>query len=467
MSTLFGDTGPAHPARPLRSVEDLLSVFREGEKPRERFGIGIEYERLPVDRETGLAVPYAREASDRRGSNGPRATVEGFLESMAAVKGWEPARENGRIIALRRGETMLTIEPGAQVELSGRVHASLDTARDELLGFVREADETADALGFAFLPLGRHPLSHETAITWVPKQRYRIMAPYLALRGHLAHAMMKATAGCQINLDYATEDDAMEKLRVAMGVTSLVTAMCANSPLSRGQANGFASHRSHVWLHTDPDRCGLLELAFRDDARYADYMEYALDVPMLFVVREGRWIAMTDRTFRAYMKGNDAGLTPTLDDWQLHLTTLFPECRIKSWLEVRGSDSAQPDVIMAQAALWKGILYDDGARRRAWELVSGPAFPQRLAFHRDVSRFGLGARLEGVPALELASELIDAAATGLPAGEIAHLDPLRRIVKEDRACPAAGVVARWHGEWRRDPRRLVAALAPSPTARPA
>ncbi len=465
MSTLFGGTDPAHPSRPLRSPEDLLSVFRAGEKPRERFGIGIEYERLPVERETGLAVPYARPEGKEGRRGRARATVEGFLESMAASHGWEPARENGRIIALRRGETMLTIEPGAQVELSGRVHTALDTAREELLGFVREADEAAAMMGFAFLPLGRHPFSHETEIAWVPKARYRIMAPYLARRGHLAHTMMKATAGCQINLDYAGEDDAMEKLRVSMGLTSLVTAMCANSPLSRGQRNGFASQRSHVWLHTDPDRCGLLEFALREDSAYADYMEYALDVPMLFVVRDGRWVAMTDRTFRSYMNGHSSGLTPTMGDWELHLTTLFPECRIKSWLEVRGSDSAQPDLILAQAALWKGILYDGAARRRAWELVRRHEFPQRLAFHHDVSRYGLDARLGGTPAIDLAAELLAAAAGGLPPGEAGHLDPLCRIVEQDRSCPAVDIVRRWHGEWNHDPRRLVAALAPDPTHR--
>jgi len=467
MSTLFGDAGPAHADAPLRSTDDLLSVFRAGEKPEDRFGIGIEYERLPVFRDTGCAVPYAAPSGIPLPARRAATTVEAFLERMAATPGWTAARDDGHIVALKRGETMLTIEPGAQIELSGRVHRGLHTAREELMAFVAEADLTAAEMGFAFLPLGSHPFSHETRISWVPKSRYRIMAPYLARRGHLAHTMMKATAGCQINLDYSSEQDAMEKLRVAMALSSLVTAVCANSPLSRGQVNGFASHRSHVWLHTDPDRCGLLELAFREEPRYTDYMEYALDVPMLFVVRDGSWLGMTDRTFRSYMTGNSSGLTPTRADWELHLTTLFPESRIKSWLEVRGSDSTQPDLILAQAALWKGVLYDAGARRRAWELLRPPTFTQRVAFHRDVTRQGLGAKLAGISALELAGELLAAAAAGLPAGERAHLDPMRVIVEEDKASPAAMVARRWRGEWNRDPRRLVAALAPDPTPRAA
>lgn len=453
MSTLFGHEDiPA--GVPIRTRDDLLAVFRRGEKPPDRFGVGIEYERLPVFRETGRAVPYAA---------APGApSVETFLERLAERPGWNAQRESGRVIALDSGGTRVTLEPGAQVELSGRVHRRLDDARDEVFRFAEVSGEIADALGLVFVGMGLHPFTEETRIGWVPKGRYRIMAPYLASRGHLAHSMMKATAGCQINLDYSSESDAMEKLRVAMGLSSLVTALCANSPLTRGQANGFLSKRSHIWGHTDPDRCGLLSFVFSGSAGYADYAAYALGVPMLFVVRDGEWVDMTGRTFGAYLDGDDRDLTPTLADWELHLTTLFPEVRLKSYVEVRGSDSATPDLILAQAALWKGILYDDAARRRAWELVKAAAFEQRLAFHRAVAREGLRAALAGRPALELAQEMVAIAARGLGKPEAGHLEPLRRLAVEEKASPAELLMRRW-ASWRdRDPRRLVEGLAGGP-----
>ncbi|HZI93452.1 MAG TPA: glutamate-cysteine ligase family protein [Patescibacteria group bacterium] len=451
MSTLFGANDAGRGDTPLRDRGQLCEIFRSGEKPSSRFGIGIEYERLPVSRQTGLAVPYAAPSG--------RPSVESFLETLASTRGWSAERENGRIIALERAGTRVTLEPGAQVELSGRVQKSLDDARLELTQFVREADEVAAGQGIALLGLGYHPFSDFTEIGWVPKSRYKIMGPYLATRGHLAHGMMKATAGCQINLDYSSEADAMEKLRMAMGVSSVVTALCANSPLARGQANGFASKRSHIWLHTDPDRCGLLPFAFRDGLRYDDYVDYALDVPMMFVVRESRWLDMTGRTFRGYLDGDNAGLSPTMADWELHITTLFPEVRLKAYLEVRGSDSAGPGLVLAQAALWKGLFYDQQAARGAWSLVERATMEERLAFHRDATRNGLRARLRGIEATDLAQELIVLAERGLGPSESVHLQPLRQAAFTERAAPADALMARWSSEWRRDPRRLVEALA--------
>jgi glutamate--cysteine ligase len=454
MSTLFGGSGDGVSGTPIRSEEDLLAFFRSGEKTPDAFGVGIEYERLAVSRETGLAIPYAA----RPGS----PSVEAFLETMVVEHGWRAEREQRRVIALERDGTRVTLEPGAQVELSGRVHRDLDAARDEMAGFLRESDGVAASQGFAFVGLGYHPFTDFSGIEWVPKWRYRIMAPYLATRGHLAHGMMKGTAGCQINLDFASESDAMEKFRVAMGLSSIITALCANSPLARGQANGFASLRAHIWTHTDPDRCGLLAMAFRQEAGYADYASWALDVPMLFVVRDGAWVDMTGRTFRSFLAGDTAGLTPLLSDWELHLTTLFPEARLKGYVEVRGSDSGSPDLILAQAALWKGLLYDEGARRRAWDVVREASFAERVAFHGQILRGGLRARLRGVEALDLAQELVRLADGGLGRTEAAYLAPLRRVAFEEKVTPAETLLRRWSGEWRRDPGRMVASLAPLP-----
>jgi glutamate--cysteine ligase len=454
MSTLFGDPD-AGASAPVRGTDDLTSVFSAGEKPRARFGVGIEYERLPVSLDTGLAIPYA---APPRGAR-PAASVEAFLGGLES-RGWAAERERGRIIALRRNGTRVTLEPGAQVELSGSVHTDLARANEELDTFLREADEVAEPMGIAFLGLGVQPFTPSESISWVPKGRYGIMAPWLARRGHLAHHMMKATAGCQVNLDFSSEEEAMAMMRTAMGVSTVVTALCANSPLSNGQLNGFLTRRSHIWQHTDPDRCGLLEFALQPEARYRDYAAYALDVPMLFVVRDHAWVNMTGRTFRQYLAGG-GGLVPTAGDWALHLTTLFPEVRLKSYLEVRGSDSGAPDLVMAQAALWKALLYDPQARRKAWELVSRPTFAQRLAFWRDVTRQGLGARLLGVPAAELAAELIRLADAALPPHEAALLEPMRTAASTG-ITPADALRAWWTGPCRREPRRLVRALAMDP-----
>ncbi len=455
MSTLAGDPDAA---RPLRGGDDLLSIFRAGEKSSDRLGIGVEYERLPVCRLTGQVIPYS--STDE----GP--SIEGFLARLADQHGWKPHLEGGHIIALEKEGARVTLEPGAQVELSGRLQKCLDDVREEIALFVRETDTLADSMGIALLGLGYHPFVDMRKIGWVPKERYRIMAPYLATRGSLAHGMMKGTAGCQVNLDYASESDALEKLRLAMGVSTLLTAMCANSPLTCGAPNGFLSRRAHIWMHTDPDRTGLLSFAFDSSAGYRDYVAYALGVPMFFVVRGGKWIDMTDRTFRSYMEGNTGGLTPSLGDWELHLTTLFPEVRLKAYVEVRGSDSGSAEMTLSQAAFWKGLLYDEDARPQAWDLVKKPSFEERVTFHRDVTRRGLGARLGGIPALELARELVSLAVKALPDHEKGYLDPLRSVVHDDAGTHAERVLRRWEGEWRRDPGRLISALSPDSTLPP-
>lgn len=449
MSTLYGDDRSA--GQPIASRDDLLDVLRSGEKPASRWGIGIEYERLPVLRETGAAVPYLPDGQDT-------PSIAKFLEALTS-KGWEAQREQGNIVALERSGTRITLEPGAQVEMSGRVHTDLHEASSELSAFVKELDGLAAGMGIAFLGLGFQPFTPFDRIGWVPKKRYEIMAPYLATRGHLAHGMMKGTAGCQINLDYASERDAMEMLRTATGITSIVTALCAHSPLTRGQANGFATFRSHIWGHTDPDRCGLLPFALEEGARYEDYVDYALDVPMLFVVRDGEWIDMTGVTFRHFLERGHRGAKASIDDWQMHLTTIFPEVRIKSWLEVRGSDSGPPEMIIAQAALWKGILYDAAARREAWDLVARATFAQRLAFHRDVTRQGLEARLGDRSARELGRSLLGIAQAHLPSRDAERLAPLLEV-EQSGLTPARRLLDHWRGAWNRDPARLVAGLAP-------
>jgi glutamate--cysteine ligase len=439
-------TGPLPSASdaPIRGTEDLLSVFQNGAKPRASWGVGLEYERLGLRAATARAIPYS-------GDRG----VERILREMSDRFGWTPEMESGRIIGLERGDSRVSLEPGGQVELSGRVHRGLDALRREVAVHLEETSEVAGPMGVAFVPTGLQPVSPIEEMEWVPKARYSIMAPYLRSRGALAHHMMKGTAGCQLNFDYAGEEDAIEKIRTAMGITSIVTAAFANSPVYAGGLNGLMTRRAHIWLDTDAGRCGLLEIAFSGASGFRDYMNYALDVPVIFVQRLGRYLEIGGLPFRSFMRDGHQGLRASLSDWILHLTTIFTEVRLKSYIEVRGADSVEPALTVALAALWKGILYDTTSCRRAWALVADVPFEQRIEFHRSICALGPRAVLRGTTAVDLARELVRLASEGLARqaagpdgapgspGEAALLEPLRASLDGEGGCPAARLAARW------------------------
>ncbi|MFQ5878033.1 MAG: glutamate--cysteine ligase [Acidobacteriota bacterium] len=446
--------------------EDLREYFRSGVKPRERWGVGIEYERLGVFRDTGRAIPYS----------GP-VSVEAVLRGLVRRRGWAAHEEDGHLLSLSRGSARVTLEPGGQLELSGAVHGTLAAAREELETFLREVEEVSRPMGIAWLGMGSQPISALEEITWIPKKRYAVMREYLPRRGGLAHVMMKKTACIQVNLDYGGETDAADKFRTAMGLSPLVTALYANSPLSEGRLNGFMSYRSWAWRDTDPDRCGLLPFVFRDGAGFGDYLDYALDVPMFFVVRNGVWTPANGLSFRKFIRRGFAGARATLADFEIHLTTLFPEVRLKTYLEMRGTDSGDPDSCLALAALWKGLLYDGASRRAAWDLIREMSFRQRDRLLARVCREGPAARIPRArrgersrdrPVLvrDLLIELVRLAREGLnnqgSPEEGSHLDLLDRRLGGEGGCPAHGLASEWEGPLGRDPRRLVAALAGVP-----
>jgi glutamate--cysteine ligase len=279
--------------------------------------------------------------------------------------------------------------------------------------------------------------------------------------------MMKATASIQGNFDYDSEEDALRKFRLAMGVTSLSTALAANSPLYLGSPNRFQSMRGFIWLDTDPDRCGLLELAFQPDEGYRRYLDYALSIPVLFIVRDGRWIDMKGYTFRRFLSEGHDGWRATMADWALHLTTLFPEVRLKRYLEVRGMDSADSGLAVALMAWWKGILYDRHALDAAWDTVSGLSWAERQQLHRGVCTDGLEARIGSRSARELVADLTEIAAEGLRSqqeagtagGEVELLDPIREIVARPERSPATRLLSAWNGDWKRERSRLVESLS--------
>jgi glutamate--cysteine ligase len=442
---------------PIESTEQLVEQFHRSAKPRVDWKIGTEYEKLAVDAATGRAAPFA----------GPRG-IERLLVLLAERFGWEPREEEGATIALARDGISITLEPGGQIELAGRPVDTVHEAEDEVTSHVRELVTVGRELGLAFLGLGCHPVSTLDEITWVPQQRYRIMRDYMARVGTMGHRMMKQTATVQANIDFDSERDAMVKLRVGMGIAPIVNAIFANSPLVDGDAAGHLSFRGHVWTDTDRARCGLLPFVFRDDAGFADYIAWALDVPMYFILRDGRYVTdVTGLPFRRYLVEGWNGERATLDDWNLHLTTLFPEVRLKGYIEFRSADSQRPDRVLALPALAKGLFYDADCQSAGLDFVKRWSPDQVRELYAEVTRGGFAARLRGVRVGELARELLGIAAEGLrrqgafdSAGrdERRYLEPMIDQVERGRTL-ADETLGLWKGPWERRIGPLIAACA--------
>jgi glutamate--cysteine ligase len=431
-------------ATPVASISDLVDYVRGGEKPVECFRIGTEHEKIGLHAEDLSPVPYEGE----RG-------IGALLDAIAREDGWAPVFEAGNVIALEKDGASITLEPGGQLELSG---APVRTIFETCGEFNRHLDlvrRVSGPMGLIWLSVGCNPLYEVAEIPRMPKARYRIMRRYLPSRGDLSLHMMHLTATVQANLDYSDEADMVAKMRTAMGITPVVSAMFANSSISEGKPGGFVSHRIRFWRYTDPDRCGLLPFVFEPDFGYARYVEWALDVPMFFLVRDGEYLPAMGTTFRQFMKTGFEGHVATVADFDRHLTTLFPEVRLKRVLELRGADAVPSHLTCALPALWKGILYDEEARAAAWELVEDWSFEEREAALDAVARKGLAAVVPGGPVLPLARELVSIAFGGLR--RIAHpgegkrdergfLEPLFEQLETGKS-PGQVVLDRWEGEW--------------------
>ena len=444
-------------AVPIERVEQLVEQFHAAAKPRTAWKIGTEYEKLTVDPTTGKAAPFA----------GPRG-IERVLLMLAERFGWEPREERGATIALARGGCSITLEPGGQIELAGEPVASIHDARAEVDGHVRELVAVGSELGLAFLGLGCHPFSTLAEIPWVPKARYEVMRQYMTRVGTLGHRMMKQTATVQANIDFESERDAMEKLRIGMAIAPIVNAIFATSPLVDGDVSGHLSFRGHVWTDTDRARCGLLPFAFRDDAGFADYVAWALDVPMYFILRDGRYVTdVTGVPFRRYLAEGWHGEPATEDDWALHLTTLFPEVRLKGFIELRSADSQVPARVLALPALAKGLFYTADCQQAGLDLVKRWSVDEVREVYREVTRGGFAPRLRGIRIGELARELLAIALEGLRRQEAVdadgrdetrYLEPVIEQVERGRTV-AEELLAGWTAAWERRPERLVEACA--------
>jgi glutamate--cysteine ligase len=419
--------------QPIEKKSDLFGVFHSAEKPAAEFRIGAEAEKCGVFEAGGRPLHY-------EGEHG----VLSILNELAARQGWTPEAETkgGPVIALTRGGASVTLEPGAQLELSGAPLADIHLVKDELDAHLRELRSITDPHGIAWLGLGFHPFARREDLTFVPKTRYGLMKKYLPTRGGHALDMMLRTCTVQANFDYASEADAMKKLRVALKLSPLTTALFANSPWVEGAPYGGLTFRGRVWLDVDPDRSGLLPTLWSPKAGYEDYIEWALDVPMFLVKRGDRFLSNTGQTFRSFLRDGFEGEHATLADWQLHLNTLFPEVRLKKTIEIRGADMQSEAGCPALAALWTGIFYDDTALAQADALTESFEHEEMTQLRSLLQRDGLRATFRGEPLAKLAQSVVEIAKGGLsrrkrldPRGrdETIHLASLDKLAQEARS----------------------------------
>jgi len=442
-------------ATPITSVRQLVEMIEAGCKPREQFVIGTEHEKFGFRRSDLAPPPYE--------PGGIRALLERMV-----TDGWTPILDSGNPIGLKRGSASVSLEPAGQLELSGGLLATLHETREELAAHFAAVRGAAGPLGLGFAPLGFHPLASRDEMPWMPKGRYAIMRRYMPRVGALGLDMMTRTCTVQVNLDFASEADMVRKMRVSLALQPLATALFANSPFTEGRPNGFLSYRAHVWTDTDPDRSGIPAVVFEEGFGFERYVEWALDVPMYFVHRRGRYVDLAGESFRRFMDGAFAeGPTgrATVGDFADHLTTVFTDVRLKRFLEMRGADAGTPAMMLAQSALWVGLLYDEAALAAAEALVCGHHWTEFAALRPRVPREGLSARWGSGTLRDLARPVLAIARDGLRArarrdnegrDESAYLAPLEAIVA-DEPTQAEHWLALYHGAWHGDVRPIFTA----------
>lgn len=432
----------------ISGKDELVAWLEAGAKPKTDWRIGTEHEKFGFLKAGNRPLPYAGEAS-----------VEAMLAGLRDRFGWTPIVEAGHLIGLKRDGASVSLEPGGQFELSGAPLEHIHQTCNEVGQHLNEVREIADPLGIGFLGLGTSPLWSMDETPMMPKGRYKIMRDYMERVGRLGRQMMFRSCTVQTNLDFGSEADMVKKFRVSLALQPLGTALFANSPFMEGRANGFLSYRSHIWTDTDPDRTGMLPFVFDSGFGFERYADYALDVPMYFVRRKGMYMDAAGLSFRDFMDGKLAilpGERPAIDDWEDHLSTIFPEVRLKRFLEMRGSDSGPWSRLCAFSAFWTGILYDDAALEAAWQRVRGWSAGEREAMRQSVGTLGLATPLPGGGTLQdLAKEVLAMARGGLKArkylstsgdDETGFLMELDEIATSG-VTPAERLLERYHGEW--------------------
>jgi glutamate--cysteine ligase len=439
------DTGGDDPI--IERREQLIALFQGGEKPPERWKIGTEHEKFVYAVKDHHAPSYEEPGG-----------IHTLLIGLTRY-GWEPVYEGENIIALSGGDGTISLEPAGQLELSG---APLDNLHETCAETKRHLDQVkfvGDQIGLGFLGLGMWPDKRRDELPVMPKGRYDIMLRHMPRVGSMGLDMMLRTCTIQVNLDYCSEARMAKMFRVGLALQPLATALFANSPFTEGKPNGYLSYRSHIWSDTDPARTGMLPFVFEDGFGYERYADYALDVPMYFVFRDGKYIDAAGQSFRDFLEGRLPALPgekPHLSDWSDHLSTAFPEVRMKSFLEMRGADGGPWSRICALPALWVGLLYDDAALDAAWDVVKGWSMDERQTLRDSVPRLGLDAPIAGGATLRaIAGEVLGIARMGLANrarldgggnNETGYLAALDDVVAKGKT-PAEQLLERYHGEW--------------------
>ncbi len=423
---------PEAQGAPITSKRQLVEYLEQGGKPKDAWRIGTEHEKFAFRRSDLRPLPY----------DGPDG-IGALLEGMTRF-GWERVEENGKTIALAKGAGAITLEPGGQFELSGATLETLHQTYDETKEHLDQVKAVGDELGIGMMGLGFNPKWRRDDIPWMPKGRYQIMRAYMPTKGSLGLDMMTRTCTVQVNLDFADEADMVRKFRVSLALQPIATALFANSPFTEGKPNGFQSFRSHIWTDTDPDRCGILPFVFQPDMSFERYVDYLLDVPMYFVYRDGKYLDVSGRSFRDFMAGRFHNLVkdePRITDFIDHMTTAFPEVRLKRYLEMRGADGGPLDRLAALSALWVGLLYDGAALDQASQLIADWTLPDHELLRREVPKSGLKTKFKGRTVQDVALDVLKIARAGLIArralngagvDEAHFLDPLDRIAESGK-----------------------------------
>ena len=441
-------------AQPVASRDELVAWIAAGSKSAEQWRIGTEHEKFVFNTADLSPVPYA-------GASGIRALMEGLMARF----GWVAIMEGEHIIGLKRpkgeGSEAISLEPGGQFELSGAPLATLHQVADETALHLSQVNVVGKTLGLGFLGAGFSPIWPLSDVPKMPKQRYGVMTRYMPQVGKGGLDMMYRTCTIQVNLDFGNEADMVKKFRVSLALQPIATALFAASPFTEGKPNGFKSMRSEVWRDTDQRRTGMLPFVFEDGMSFGRYVDYALDVPMYFVYRDGRYIDVAGASFRDFMGGKLTalpGMRPTIDDWSDHVTTLFPEVRMKRFLEMRGADCGPESHITALSAFWVGLLYDETALDAAWDLVKDWTTEERQALRNHAPKLALDAPFRQGKLGDVARQAVAIAQTGLQnrarpgrgrSSEVGTLDCIADIAKSG-ATLADRMLAAYHGSWNQD-----------------
>ncbi|SNR22976.1 glutamate--cysteine ligase [Paracoccus sediminis] len=440
---------PQQGGGPIESRDQLAAYIASGEKPREAWRIGTEHEKFGYDKARLLPLPYDGACS-----------IHAMLTGLQERFGWAPVMEQDKLIGLERNGANISLEPGGQLELSGAPLETIHQTCDEVNGHLAEVQEIADRIGAGFIGLGAAPVWGQDQMPMMPKGRYRLMTDYMDRVGTLGKQMMYRTCTVQVNLDFASEADMVRKMRVALSLQPVANALFANSPFLDGKPNGWKSWRAHIWQNLDAARTGMLPFVFRDGFGYDAWVDYVLNVPMYFVYRDGRYIDALGQSFRDFLDGRLPALpgeVPTLSDWADHMTTVFPEARVKKYIEMRGADGGPWRRLCALPALWVGLIYDQTALDAAWDLVKGWDDDTRESWRREAGIHALDAQVNGVRMRDLARQVLEIAeaglkhrarsgAGGLVPDETHFLNALKESVDSGKVM-ADELLDKYHGDW--------------------